>query len=336
MMSTSGARRARAGQIGLRTLTLAVAASCGPGLLLAACSGSSSGSGGGASSSNGAAGVPRAAAPAPNAHRAGGAGGTTGFGTSGKSATELRVTLSVQDIIRTAFVTLRVSKKTTVTAQANTASALVTRAGGYVSGEQDLMPPGSGTPQITLQLKVPSAQYATVLPELLKLGAQLSLSQHAVDVTQQVADVGSRVASAEAAIRQLRALLRRAGSIGALLSVQDEINAQESNLEALLAQQRALAHETSYATVSLALIGHPHHVVVHHQKKAHVPGFLAGLRAGWHAFAVAVEWILTALGSLLPFLVVLAVLAAIAIAARRRFGRRRQPPAPEPPAAPAT
>lgn len=340
MMRTSGAAGARAGRIGLRTLLIAGAACCGTGLLLAACSASS---GGGSASSNAGAvhgSAPRPAAAGNPARQAGapGFGTSAGHGGATSRPSGTHLTLSSLDIIRTAFLTVKVSKTTTVTAQANAASALVTAAGGYVSGEQDLMPPGGGTPQITLQLKIPSAQYGTVLHQLQTvLGKQLSLSEHAVDVTQQVADVSSRVASAQAAIRQLRALLSKAGSVGALLSVQDQINVQEANLEALLAQQRALAHETSFATVTLTLIGHRHHVAVHHHKKpAHVPGFLAGLKAGWHALALAVGWVLTALGSLLPFLVAAAVLAAIVIAARRRLRGRRQPPAGEPPAAPAT
>lgn len=335
MMSSPGAAGARARRAGLRTLTLAVAATCGTGLLLAACSGragsentaASSGGAGLPTSHHGALGVAPRAAAAP---------GKATFGAAG-SISGTHVTLSSLDVIRTAYLTVRVSKQTTVTAQANAASALVTAAGGYVSGEQDLLPPDGGTPQVSLQLKIPSAQYSVVLPKLVALGQQLSLSQHATDVTQQVADVGSRVASAQAAIRQLRALLGKAGTVSALLSVQNEINAEESNLEALLAQQRALAHETSYATVSLVLLGHPHHVVVHHHKKAqHVPGFIGGLRSGWHAFVLAVDWVLTALGSLLPFLLAAAAAAAIAIAARRRLNRRKQPPAAEPPAAPAT
>ena len=331
MTSTPGAAGARAGRIRLRTLLIAGAASCGTGLLLAACS--AAGSGGG--TSTGTAGIPAQGA-APRAASGNGADARTSYGAaSGSSSSRTLVTLSTLDIIRTAFLTVRVPQQTTVAGQANIASALVTRAGGYVSGEQDLLPPRGGTPQVTLQLKIPSAQYNAVLPQLVKLGTVLSRSQHATDVTQQVADVGSRVASAQAAIRQLRALLSKAGSVSALLSVQEEINAQESNLEALLAQQRALAHQTSYATVSLVLLGHRHAPAVHH-KKAHVPGFLAGLKSGWHALALAVGWVLTALGSILPFLIPIAVLAGIAIAARRRIGRRKQPPAAEPPAAPAT
>ena len=333
MTSTPGADGARARRIRLRTFLIAGAATCGTGLLLAACSAPGSGGGSGTVSS-GSAGMP-AAAPAHRAASGNSAAAKTAFGTESGQSGRAHVVLSAQDLIRTAYLTVRVPKGKSVTAQADAASGFVTAAGGYVSGEQDIVPPGDATPQVTLQLKIPSAQYDSVLPRLVILGKVLSRSEHTTDVTQQVADVGSRVASAQAAIRQLRALLGKAGSVSALLSVQDEINAQESNLEALLAQQRALAHETSYATVTLVLIGH-HQVVPVHHKKAHVPGFLAGLKAGWHALALAVGWVLTALGSLLPFLIVAAVLAAIAIAARRRLSRRKQPPAADPPAAPAT
>ena len=67
--------------------------------------------------------------------------------------------------------------------------------------------------------------------------------------------MNSQVTSDEAAIAQLRALLSHAGSVGDLLSVQNQINDEESSLESMQAQQRALTHETSYATVTLTLLG---------------------------------------------------------------------------------
>ena len=67
--------------------------------------------------------------------------------------------------------------------------------------------------------------------------------------------MSSRVASDQAAITQLRALLKDAGNVGDLLSVQDQINSEESDLESMLAQQQALNHETAYATVKLTLVG---------------------------------------------------------------------------------
>ena len=76
-------------------------------------------------------------------------------------------------------------------------------------------------------------------------------------MTQTVADVSSRVTSAQDAITALRALLTRAGSVTSLLDVQNQINAEEASLEELLAQQRALAHETAFGTVSLLLVSKP-------------------------------------------------------------------------------
>src|SRR6185312_3593766 len=144
-----------------------------------------------------------------------------------------RLVVSAQSIIYTANLTVRV--KGGVTAAANQATTIVTAAGGYVAGEQEIIPPGKhGIPQFDLILKIPVGRYGPALAQLKALGTKISFSQHAQDVTEQVADVGSRVASAQAAIRQLRALLSKAGSVGALLSVQEEINSQESDLEALL------------------------------------------------------------------------------------------------------
>jgi len=326
---------ARAGQRSLRTPLAAAAACLGTGLLLAACSApqsapSSGGAGGGAPArrlgvANGAA-QPRAAAPgAPEK-------GAAGQYSAHSAGSRARLALSTQSIIHTAFLTDRIKD---VTAAATIDTNLVLAVGGYVSSEQETVPPGPrSVPQISLGLKIPVAQFFPVLHQLrtLKGAREISFTQHAQDVTQQVADVGSRVASARAAISQLRALLKRAGSIGALLSVQDQINSQEASLEALLAQQRSLAHETGYGTVTVTLVGHPAKIIHKERKKKSSPGFTAGLSAGWHGLVLVVGWVLTALGSLLPFLVLAALIGGIAIEVRRRLGRRKTPPAADPPA----
>lgn len=236
--------------------------------------------------------------------------------------------LSNQAIIYTADLSLRVKD---VSAAAAQASSEVAAAGGYVANEQQFATNrSSGGGEITLQLKIPVTSYHPALTALTKLGAQLSFNEQAEDVTQRVADVSSRVASAQAAIKQLRALLTRAGSIDSLLSVQDEINSEESALESLLAQQTALAHETSYATVTVTFVGH--HVKVVHKHKTH-RGLVAGLATGWRGLKLVVVWLLTAIGTLLPFAVPAVVIGGVIYEGRRRLSRRRTPPAAAPPAA---
>ncbi len=148
------------------------------------------------------------------------------------------------------------------------------------------------------------------------------MQQQASDVTAQVADVNSLVTSEQDAIRALQGLLGRAGSVSGLLDVQEQISGDESTLNSLLAQQRALDHETTYATVTMTLVSpRPRH-----QAAAGRHGFLAGLSAGWRALRHATDWVLTAAGAALPFGVVIVVLAGIGYAGWRRAARRRARP----------
>jgi hypothetical protein len=307
--------RARASRGPLRATALACAGLLsGAALLLAGCSGSSAASGSQAVSSGIAApgSAARAAAPLP-ADKAPG---------SPAAAQAARVALATQSIIFTASLTIQAAN---VTAAASQATAIVTAVGGYVSGEHaSVSPTGHGRASVSLQLKIPVAVYQPTLSKLSAMPGtrQIALSQQAQDVTQQVADVNSLVSSAQAAITQLEALLKRAGSISDLLSVQDQINTQESSLEALQAQQRALARETSYATVSIALVAPQPKPVKHAaKKKQQRHGFVAGLAAGWHGLRLVVSAFLTALGAVLPFVLLAAVLGAAGYAGRRRLRR---------------
>ena len=166
------------------------------------------------------------------------------------------------------------------------------------------------------------AVYAPTLSELSgnALGTQLSLHQQAQDVTQQVADVNSRVASDLAAIAQLRALLSRAGSVGDLLDVQNQINSEESDLESLQAQQNALNHETAYATVTVTIVGPK--AVPAKPKTRPAPGLLNGLSGGWRAFRVALSWLLAITGAVVPFAAAVAVLGYLAYRVRRWVAAR--------------
>jgi hypothetical protein len=246
-----------------------------------------------------------------------------------QSTTLTRLIQPAQSLIYTANLTIRVKNPAAMAAKM---TSLVTGLGGYVAGQQETTTPGSnGTTQVSLTLKIPAAVYHSTLATLATYGPRLVFNSQTTDVTQQVADVSSRVTSAQDAITQLRALLARAGNVSSLLSVQNEINSQESALESLLAQQQALTHETSYGTVSVVLLGHHARIVKKVKKTSH--GFIGGLGTGWRALVAAVNWLLTALGLVLPFAVIVALLAGIAIGSRRRNARRRTPPVPEPPAA---
>jgi hypothetical protein len=225
------------------------------------------------------------------------------------------------DIIYTAQLTVRAASVSTAVGKA---AQIAEGVGGYVSNETnsaDSDHPSEAT--ATVQLKIPVASYPATLGQLTTgLGTQLSLQEQAQDVTEQVADVNSQVVSYEAAIAQLRALLSHAGSVGDLLSVQNQINDEESSLEELQAQQRALSHETSYATVTLTILGPQAKPVVRHPKPP--PSLAGGFGAGWHALRVTVSWILAFLGAVAPFAAIAAIAGYVIYRGRRWAIRRRR------------
>ena len=286
------------------------------GMLLAGCSGTSASS---AASASGMA-APTAEALAPGAAAAGSRAAGSAAGQPANAGTTARLAPS-SDIIYTAQLTVRAAN---VSSAAARAAQITEGVGGYVSNETTSADPDHPSQAIaTVQLKIPVVSYPAILGQLAAgLGTQLSLQEQAQDVTQQVADVNSQVASDQAAIVQLRALLSHAGSVGDLLDVQNQINNEETALEAMQAQQRALSHETSYATVTLTLLG-PKAKPVPHRTKA-PPSLAGGLGAGWHALKVSLSWTLAFLGAIAPFAAIAAI-AGYAIYRTRRWMLRRRP-----------
>ena len=307
----------------------------GGGMFLAGCSAASSSSASGSSyaaSSSGAAAkaaAGRAAVPAPALAPAGnGATRSNASGQPGGTGTTSRLA-PASNIIYTAQLTVRTKNVSSAAAQA---AQIAEGVGGYVSNETTSADPDHPSEATaSVQLKIPVASYPATLGQLASLlGTQLSLQQQAQDVNQQVANVNSQVTSAEAAIAQLRTLLSHAGSVGDLLSVQNQINYEESSLESLQAQQRALSHQVTYATVTLTLLGPKAMPPVSHPKPP--PSLAGGFGAGWHALRVTVSWTLAFLGAIAPFAAILTIAGFVIYRGRRWLIRRRpaaQPASPE-------
>lgn len=236
-----------------------------------------------------------------------------------------RVNVRPEDrqIVYTAELTVRAKD---VAAAAEQAKRLVLAAGGYVADERSDSYDG-GDSRAVLVLKVPPDRYPAVLGQLGKdLGTRLSLHQGTEDVTEEVADVAARVKSAEAALNQMRTLLSKAEKIGEVLEIEREISQRTAELEALQARQKALAARTAMATVTLNLVGP---TATPPPDDDEPSGFLGGLATGWDSLVAAAKVGLTVLGVLLPWLVVLAVVAfAVRPLLRRLRPRPAAPPAP--------
>jgi len=129
--------------------------------------------------------------------------------------------------------------------------AIATSLGGYVSTSNVALAGSSRGG--TVVLGVPAGEFQKAVSEAESLGTLKHLSTTATDVTGQVADLGAQVSALEAARTQLEALFARAGTIQALLLVQDEITSVQSQIQQLQAQQRVLANEISFSSLTVAL-----------------------------------------------------------------------------------
>jgi hypothetical protein len=202
----------------------------------------------------------------------------------------------------------------------------------------------SDTTQALLILRVPPAQVDAVLGALAGKGSVTYQSRTATDVTGQVADVASRVASAQASIAELRTMIDKAASMSDLISLEQALAQRESDLESLQAQQKALADQVQYATITVGYYSQGAPAAAPPVRT----GFMRGLTVGWHAFTRTVRAVLVVLGWLVPYVLTVAVLwwpVRRALRWNRQRTRRGPastllapagPPAPDAPDSPST
>jgi hypothetical protein len=241
-----------------------------------------------------------------------------------------------RSIVYTGSITVRVDD---VNAAAAQLVAMATGAGGFVGGDQRTIDAGKSV--ATLTLRIPADKFSGTVDQIGKLGRERSRQISTQDVTAQVIDLAARIQAQQASVDRVRALLAKAQSISEITSIESELSRRESDLESLQAQQRNLDDLTALSTISATLLG-PDAATPPPPKQPET-GFLVGLRNGWHAFVASVQVILTVIGALLPFAVVLGVPVLLVLGWARRRGRRTAPPAPPaqpappaPPASPAT
>jgi hypothetical protein len=215
-----------------------------------------------------------------------------------------------RDVVRTAQLTLQVPDPT---AAGRGVRAAITTAGGLVAEEQV---DAGGTWMV---VRVPADGLDRLVDDLAATGTVLTRSGRVEDATEQVVDLDSRVSTQQASVTRVRALLAQATSIGDVVAVESELARREADLESLERRLAALRDRVAVATLTVELRAAP-------ATSSDVPpGFGVGLGAGWAGLRAVGAALATAAGFLLPFLPLLAVVAAVGWAVRRRRARRGGP-----------
>ncbi|MBT2364101.1 DUF4349 domain-containing protein [Streptomyces sp. ISL-10] len=207
-----------------------------------------------------------------------------------------------EHIIRTAE--LGVEVKDAAKALAN-ARAVVEKAGGRVENETtERLDDTHVTSHVVL--RVPQDEYGAVLAELAGAGKLLSRKADAKDVTDQVVDVESRIATQRASVARVRELMERATRLSDVVALEGQLSTRQAELESLLARQASLKDRTTLATITLTL----NEAETEDAREDDDPGFLDALGGGWDALVATLRWITVAIGAVAPFAAMLGLLYA--------------------------
>ncbi|MFF8264571.1 DUF4349 domain-containing protein [Streptomyces virginiae] len=288
------------------------------------------GAGGQGSANDKAAVAPPAADGKAREGAAGAAAAPAPAGSAGSSGKNDGAPVAVRpNVIRTATLGIETADVQKTLAAARTAAD---GAGGYV-GNESTERGEDGRMTSTVTLRVPGERYDAVLGAMEGSGKLLHRKVDAQDVTEKVADIGSRVSSQQASVARVREMMGKASALSEVVMLEGELSRRQSDLESLLAQQAALKDQTSMGTITLE-VSEPAPAAVEEKKKE--PTFLGALSGGWDVFTRILRYLMVALGALLPFLLTAAVVALLVRVYRRwRPARPKTVPAPKRPPVPA-
>lgn len=210
------------------------------------------------------------------------------------------------------------------------AERMTTGSGGRIENEQVVRGEAQRVGHASMTLRVPPDSYEQTLTDLAELGELLDQNREAKDVTREVVDIESRIATQRESIGRVRALLSEATRLADVVTIEGELTSRQADLESLLAQQKALSEQVGLTTIAVDFVA-PGEEAPDDDDGVDL-GFAEGLTGGWNAFVTIVAVVLTVLGALLPFAVV-GALAAWPVLWAVRYGRRRAASSPQPPVA---
>jgi len=293
-----------------RTLrTRAAAAAALTLLALAGCSsggddvGSSDGGGSSGSDSSAVSGLPAAPELAADAS-----------GSRAASLADDRGTTLAPQVVATGSVGLRSDD---VGAAVDEVRTLVASYDGTVAQDRARTDDDGEAHTATLVLRVPTASFDEAMTALKGVATLVAADFGTEDVTAQVVDTDVRVEAQRRSIERIQVLFDRATTIKDVVGIERELSQRQADLESLEQQRASLADRTALATITVDVARTDQPVA-----GDEASGFTAGLGDGWDALTAFAAGLATVAGVLLPWAVVLLVLALVLRPVVRRARRR--------------
>jgi uncharacterized protein DUF4349 len=236
----------------------------------------------------------------------GGPSGTTTGGSTTVPGTTVPV-LQGPPVIRQAQLSITVGSGT-FDSKLSDVRHLVEGQGGFIAGTDATASPATDTQSSQIRtgvinFMVPAEHFDATIDELSKVGKVQNEHITGQDVSAQYVDLRARLANAEAQRNAMLALLARAQNINDIIAVQNQIGQITSQIEQLKGQIKYLDDNTSYSSVSVTLT----------ESGAPVPtsndswGFATALNDAAHNFVTTVNYAVSGLGALGPFIILVGI-----------------------------
>lgn len=236
-----------------------------------------------------------------------------------------------REIITTASATVTVDD---VTVAARTIGNSAVAHGGYVEsmsigtdGVAYPVDPETGVPYdmmypytpegAWISVRVPSSELPALIEELSDVGEVTASTINRQDVTEQTVDLRARIDAAQASVDRLTDLMAEATSVADLIAAEAALSERQALLESYQQQLEMLEDQVAMSSLTVTL--NP----VVETVEADPAGFADGLAAGWNGLVATLNGIVIALGFLIPWLLVVGVVAIVVWAIVRLVRGRR-------------
>jgi hypothetical protein len=197
--------------------------------------------------------------------------------------------------------------------------------GGFVADQHS--DGSTDHPSGSVTIRVPYANFDDALKAARQLGKVTTTQVSGKDVTADYVDLQARLQALQNSRQQFETLLLKAQSIPDILNVQDRINGLQVQIEQLQGQQKVLDDQTTFATLTVSVSDL---AVIPPQPAKARSGFAKAWHDAGHGFTSALQRVVSGLGLLAFWLLVLAVGAAVAVTVRRARQRRQLAGSPSP------
>ncbi len=196
----------------------------------------------------------------------------------------------------------------TFTQDLETLQGLCEEAGGWISYISVSGDEAQASRRASLTLRVPEEKLDAFLQGAGELGRVISQTETAQDVTASYQDIAARLATQQAKMERLQALMSETATLSELLELESAIADTQYTLDSLQSQLNQTDDQVAYATVDVSLREESSADAVTTRELSLGERLLAGLKTGWGTFWSFCKDMLVFLSATLPYLVALTVI----------------------------